>query len=574
MIADLKKIWAVFTPVERRRATWMLGLVVLMAAAETLGVLSIMPFLSVLGRPAVIHENPLLQAAYAGLEFTDTRGFIFALGIASIAVVLLSSMFKAVTLHLLNRFVHLQRHSISSRLLAGYLWQPYEFFLGRNSADLSKNILSETDQMLFNLVQPLAQMVAQGAVILAMGLLIVCYDPWMAVVILLGVASLYGVIYGLVRKRLARTGVERVVANRDRYQACNEALGGIKDVKVTHSVPTYMAGFERASRLYSRHLASNDTLSQTPLYLVEAVGYSGLILISLALLLRTNDIAHVLPAMGLYGFSAYRMLPAAQIVYRGFAKLKFSSPALDAIHHDLMLPAAPEPRASGMLVPQREIRLEGIRFAYPAAPEKSVLDGFSLTIPANGSIGIIGKSGAGKSTVMDLLLGLLSPQAGTLSVDGIAVTAANVANWQRAIGYVPQHIYLTDASIAENIAFGVKKRDIDLRAVERAARAAQIHDFIVGGLPDGYDTFVGERGIRLSGGQRQRVGIARALYRDPPVLFFDEATSALDMDTEEAIVSAINEIGEDKTIVLIAHRVATLKACSVLVNVDVSKIVG
>src|SRR5690606_8080483 len=301
--------------------------------------------------------------------------------------------------------------------------------LERNTADLSKNILSETDQLLFNLVQPLAQMIAQGTVILAMSLLIIAYDPWMAVVILVGVAVLYGAIYRLVRRRLARAGSERVEGNRDRYQASSEALGGIKDVKITHSAMAYLQRFDRASRLYSRHLATSDTLSQTPLYLVEAVGYSALILIALVLLLRTEDVAHVLPALGLYGFAAYRMLPAAQIVYRGFAKLKFSSPTLDAIHRDLMLPEASSPESLGVLVPQREIRLSDIHYAYPSTPDKPVLDGFDLTIPANTSLGIAGRSGAGKSTVMDLLLGLLQPQAGSLSIDGITVGADNMANW-------------------------------------------------------------------------------------------------------------------------------------------------
>lgn len=568
MIGNIKKIGILFTPHTRRRAGLMLVLIMLMAIAETVGVVSVMPFLSVLGRPEIVHENPWLQRAYMALGFTDTRRFIIALGIASVAVVIASSAFKAVTQHVLNRFVHFLRHSISSRLLSRYLHQPYAFFLGRNSADLSKNILSETDQLLFHLVQPLAQMIAQGAVILAMALLIVYFDPWMALMILLGVILLYGAIYGLVRKRLARSGTERVEANRDRYQASNEALGGIKDVKITHSAPIYLARFVRASRLYSRHLATSDTLSQTPLYLVEAAGYSGLILIALVLLLQTNDIAHVLPALGLYGFAAYRMLPAAQIVYRGFAKLKFSSPALDAIHHDLTLPEAVESEVDGMLAPHREISLEGIRYAYPTAPDKLVLDGFSLVIPANTSVGIVGKSGAGKSTVMDLLLGLLSPQAGSLSVDGTPVTAKNVANWQRAIGYVPQHIYLADASVAENIAFGVAKRDINMSAVERSARVAQIHDFIVDDLPNGYDTFVGERGIRLSGGQRQRIGIARALYRDAPVLLLDEATSALDNQTEAELIEAINTLSNNKTIIIIAHKEATLHQCQRVVTID------
>nr|WP_322938812.1 ABC transporter ATP-binding protein [Pseudomonas sp. s4] len=568
MLEALGKLRSLFTADERRKGVWVLALIVCMAMLETVGVISIMPFLSVLGRPQVIHENYWLGRIYEAGHFTDEQSFMVVLGIGSIMLVVGSSLFKTLTLHTLNRFVHLQRHSISSRLLARYLRQPYEFFLTRNSADLSKNILSETDQLLFNLVQPLAQMLAQGAVILAMGLLIICYDPGMALALLLGVVLLYGAIYALVRHRLGRAGAERLEANRDRYQASNEALGGIKDVKVTHTDKVYLARFERASRVYSRHLAANDTLSQTPLYLVEAVGYSGLILVALALLWRSNDVGHVLPALGLYGFAAYRLLPAAQIVYRGLAKLKFASAALDAIHRDLVLEAQEESRPEGqMLVPAQEIRLQGIRFAYPASPEHPVLDNFNLSIPAGSSVALVGKSGAGKSTVMDLLLGLLTPQAGSLSIDGVAVTADNLVCWQRAIGYVPQHIYLTDASVAENIAFGVPPEAIDMAAVERAARAAQIHEFISENMPGGYEAFVGERGIRLSGGQRQRIGIARALYRDPPVLLMDEATSALDITTESSLSEAVRDLSGVKTVVIVAHREQSIKYCELTVEI-------
>ncbi|GAA4999036.1 ABC transporter ATP-binding protein [Pseudoluteimonas lycopersici] len=572
MLRDLAKIRDILTPAERRKAAWMLLLVVLMALAETLGVLSIMPFLSVLGRPAVIHENPFLQAAYAHWHFRDERGFILALGLASIAIVVASSLFKTVTLHALNRFVHMERHSISARLLSRYLRQPYEFFLTRNSSILGKNLLSEVDQLLFELIQPLSQLFAQGAIVLAMALLIFLYDPATAIGIVLVLGLLYGAIYGLVRKRLARIGLERQAANGRRYQAASEALSGIKDVKITHSAAAYQAQFEKASRLFSRHMATNDTLSQSPLYLVEATGYSMLIVVALVLLLRSNDIAHVLPALGLYGFAAYRMLPAAQVMYRGFAKLRVSSAALESIHRDLALPDEPAASGDALLAPQREIRLQGIRYAYPSAPDKPVFDGFDLAIPANASIGIAGRSGAGKSTLMDLLLGLLRPEAGTLSVDGVAVDAGNVAAWQRAIGYVPQHIFLADASVAENIAFGVPRDRIDMQAVERAARAAQIHDFVANELPNGYATDVGDRGIRLSGGQRQRVGIARALYRDPPVLFLDEATSALDAQTEEALNEAIRSLSGSKTIVVIAHKEASLRGCQEVVNIGVQSI--
>lgn len=562
----LAQLWALFTRHEQRRAIWMLVLVVLMAVAETLGVLSIMPFLSVLGRPAIIHENPLLQSTYAKSGFADEHGFILALGVASIALVVVSSAFKTVTLHTLNRFVHLERHSLSARLLSRYLHQPYEFFLARNPSGLAKNVLSEVDQLVFDLIQPLSQLIAQGTIVLAMALLIFCYDPLTAICIVTALVLLYGAIYGLVRKRLSHIGRERQAANTHRYQAVNEALGGIKDVKITHSAAAYQMQFEQASRQFSRHMATSDTLSQSPLYLVEAIGYSMLIVVALVLLLRSNDIARVLPALGLYGFAAYRMLPAAQIMYRGFAKLRVSSAALENIHCDLALADEPLTVAPSPLVPRKEIRLQGIRYAYPSTPEKPVFEDFDLIVSANTSVGIVGKSGAGKSTLMDLLLGLLQPQAGALSVDGVPVSASNVAAWQRAIGYVPQHIFLADASVAQNIAFGVPHEKIDMQAVEHAARAAQIHDFVANELPQGYDTKVGDRGIRLSGGQRQRVGIARALYRDPPVLLMDEATSALDGQTEEALNEAIRNLSGSKTIVVIAHKPATLKFCQHVVS--------
>jgi ABC-type multidrug transport system fused ATPase/permease subunit len=570
MIESLKKIWETLTPSERRRSLGMLALVMLMAIAESIGVLSIMPFLSVLGRPEVIHENRYLARAYQALGMQDNRSFIIAMGIASITLVVLSSLFKAITLHFLNRFVHLVRHASSARLLSRYLHQPYEFFLGHNPSILAKNVLSEVDQLMFGAMQPLSQLIAQGALVLAMALLIFIYDPWTALCIVLALTLLYAAIYTLASKYLARSGREGLSANGQRYQSCNEALGGIKELKITHSASTYLDNFNRASREFSRHTANSETLAQSPLYLVEATGYSMLILVALVLLTRSNDIAHVLPAMGLYGFAAYRMLPSAQIMYRSFAKLRFSAASLDIIHGDLTLPEARPEAVAARLIPQHDISLKNIRFAYPNRPNKPVLDDFNLTIPANTSIGIAGPSGAGKSTMMDILLGLLSPQAGALTVDGIVIDKGNQAAWQLAIGYVPQHIYLADASIKANIAFGVTDDAIDMQAVVRAASAAQIHDFITQELAHGYDTPVGDRGIRLSGGQRQRVGIARALYRDPAVLFFDEATSALDAQTEEALNDAIRQLSGKKTIVVIAHKEASLRECEHVVMLQPS----
>lgn len=547
----------------------MLVLIALMALAETASVITIMPFLAVLARPEVVHENQWLSLAYQVFRFENTRSFMIALAVFSAIAVIGSSAYKTITLHLVNRFVHLTRHSISSRLLSRYLHQPYEFFIARNPSELSRNVLSEVDELLFNLVQPLSQLIAYGAVLGAMVLLIVLYNPLIALLIIATLGLLYGLIYGLVRTRLARIGNERQAANGERFKACGEVIGGIKDVKVSHAAATYQEKFNSASRLLSRHMATGETLAQSPLYLVEATGFTGLILLSLFLMLHRGDIAHVLPAIGLYGFAAYRMLPSAQIMYRGFAKLRFSSPALDTIHRDLQLPEEKIISDQTMLAPKHEIRLQGVSYAYPSTPEKRVLQDLDLVIPMGTSLGIVGASGSGKSTLMDILLGLLVPQTGTLLVDGVPVGSNNVAAWQRAIGYVPQHIYLADASVAENIAFGVPRDQIDMQAVERAAQIAQIHEFVTTELKNGYDTHVGDRGIRLSGGQRQRIGIARALYHDPAVLLMDEATSALDPTTEHALSTAVYLLSRRKTIVLISHRDLSIGYCDATVRIDV-----
>lgn len=566
MMGTLLKIWSLFTPVEKRRAALMLLLVVVMAGLETVGVLSIIPFLSVIVRPEIISEKKWLLDFYEFFGFDNVRQFIVVLGSMSIFVIVLSSISKTLIYHVINRFIHLERYSISTRLLSRYITQPYEFFLKRNGSELSKNVLSEVDMLIFNLIQPVGHLIAQSFVIAAMLLLVFFYDPWIAMGTVVIIGGLYMAIYRLVRQRLAIAGKEVVVADKDRYQSCSEVFSGIRDIKISGASAVYEKRFAEATRSYARHVAASETLSQTPLYLVEAVGYTGLIVIALVLLVRSDDVGHVLPALGMYGFAAYRLLPAVQIIYRGVARLRFAGAALDNICEDLKLPFLPSPPTDKVMAPCLCIELRDVGYSYPSASEKEVLKGFNMIIQINTTVGITGVSGSGKSTLMDLLLGLQLPKKGRLLVDGVEITDGNIKEWQNAIGYVSQYIYIADATVAENIAFGVEIESIDINAVERAARAAQIHDFIVNELPRGYQTNLGERGVRLSGGQRQRIGIARALYRDPPVLFFDEATSALDEKTENSVNLAISQLKGQKTIIVIAHKASALRSCQYTID--------
>lgn len=561
MLIDLQKLWGVLTPQERRKSIIMLAFITVMAMAETCGVISIMPFLAVLARTDVIFENSWLNWAYTTFNFTSSKDFMQALGVLSIAMVVGSSLFKTVTLHIVNRFVFFLRHHLSVRLLERYLQQPYEFFLMHNSSLLSRNVLSEIDELLNGLIKPISQLIAQGAVVVAMLVLLFVYNPVTAVFIVLSVSALYGAIYLLVRKRLNRIGHERQLSNGKRFQACNEVLGGIKDVKITQTSDMYLKQFSSSSRNFARHQATAETLAQSPLYIVEAVGYTGLIILALILMVTSNDIAHVLPTLGLYGFAAFRLLPSVQIMYRGLAQLKFSSASLDVLYQGLSLLSQTPKEEIKPLPLKHEIRLENIHYAYPSTPDKKVFNGLNLTIKVNTSLGIKGTSGTGKSTLMDILLGLLQGQQGKLYVDDIEISLNNVQAWQKSIGYVPQHIFLADATVAENIAFGIPKEHINQVALEKAAKAAQIHHFVENNLEQGYQTILGERGIRLSGGQRQRIGIARALYHDPSVLFMDEATSALDTETETVLNESVQQLSGQKTIIVIAHRETSLNVC-------------
>ncbi len=571
MIESARKLWQILTRKARRRFVFVLLLALVMTAIETAGVLSIMPFLAVLGNPDLVTEQPQLSVIYERLGFETQVSFVVALGAASAALVLFASLFKSVTIHALNRFAHLQRHEISARLLQTYLQQPYAWFLGRNSADLSKTLLSEVDQLGNNLLLPVIHMAAHGMVILAMFLVLIAIDPLMAIVVASIVGSLYLSVYAVVRVRLARIGKERREANAERFQAASEALGGIKAITLSATASTYLKRFGKPSRTYSRHLATNDTLGQVPLFLVEAIGYGALVTLLLILAWRGDDLGQILPVIGLYGFAAYRMLPAAQIVYRGFAKLRFGAAALEHIHRDLELPKRSPAPAAVPLAPQKAIRLVDVSYAYPGSADRPVLKNVDMEFPANQTAGIIGATGTGKSTLLDVILGLLEPSSGQVLIDNERLTSENLPAWQQAIGYVPQEIFLLDDSIAANIALGLPPEQIEQTALEASAKAAQIHDFIVGDLPKGYETTVGERGIRLSGGQRQRIGIARALYHNPPVLILDEATSSLDVATEKEVQTSIDALQGKKTILIVAHRMSAVERCDHIYQLGYSK---
>lgn len=572
MLNSLEQLWQILSPLDKRKVIYVFILVMGMAFIESAGVISIMPFLAVLSNPNVVESNSYLKQLYDFTGAANKQNFILYLGFLSLFIVVCSTIFKIVTQYAVNRFASLQRHYFSTRLLKTYLQQNYEFFIQRNSATLVKNILSEVDQLIWTMILPALTLMSYGVVLLSMVGILLLYDPLMAIATAFVLGLFYASIYMLVRKKLTQIGQEFTQANKERYQTCQEALAGIKDVMINNAEHGYIKQFEESSRVFARHIATRETLGQVPLNVIETVGYGCLIGLAMLLVVSGNEVSYILPVLGLYGFAAYRMLPAAQNMYRAISQIKFSEQVLSVLKPEFALEKDElkhiEKDSTQYLKFENSIRLENISFAYPNRIESPILNNFSLEVKKNASLGIVGKSGSGKSTLMDIMLGLLFPQQGKVYIDDVELTADNITQWRDLVGYVPQNIYLADKSIAENIAFGVAKIDIDLKRVEFVARQAQIDDFIQSQLPLGYHTLVGERGVMLSGGQRQRIGIARALYKNPQVLFMDEATSALDTETEQAVNEAIQSLNGTITIVIIAHRESAIAECDKILSLS------
>ncbi|MEM7046720.1 MAG: ABC transporter ATP-binding protein [Pseudomonadota bacterium] len=552
-----------------------------MGLLDTFGVASIMPFIAVLANPQLVETNAMLNTAFQvsrtlGIETTEQ--FLIALGILVFILLLASLAFKALTSYAQTRFTFMREYSIGKRLVEGYLHQPYSWFLSRHSADLGKAILSEVRQVIDKALDPAVNLIAQGTIAATLLLLLVLVDPMLTLTITLVLGVAYGLIFKVASGLLARIGKEQVSVNQARFMAVSESFGAAKEIKVGGLERTYIQRFAAPAQTFAKHHATAYVIGLLPRFALEAIVFGGMLLIMLYLIAQSGNFATALPVIALYAFAGYRLMPTLQQIYTALTELRYAGSVIESLHNDLisLQPANSSPSHDQRLdtLPlNHALCLNDIHYTYPNASYPA-LNGISLTIPAKGTVGFVGVTGSGKTTTVDLILGLLEAQQGTLDVDGITINETNKRAWQRSIGYVPQQIYLADDTVAHNIAFGIEAKDIDQESIERAAKIASLHDFIISELPKQYQTTVGERGVRLSGGQRQRIGIARALYHNPHVLILDEATSALDNLTEQAVMKAVHDLGHDITIILIAHRLSTVKDCDTIFLLDKGKLKG
>ncbi|HYR06796.1 MAG TPA: ABC transporter ATP-binding protein/permease [Longimicrobium sp.] len=568
-----RKLLDLFDARERWRLAGVFAAVLGTGLLEVVGVASIMPFMALVSNPDAALQNPWVRGLYDGLGFGSRQSFLVASGAAVLVLMTFTNAFSAFSTWIILRFSWRKHHAVSERLLRGYLYQPYSYFLSHNTANLSKNILTEAQTVVEGVLVPAMTLLARLiTAALVLGLLLVV-NVGLALTIMAVLGGAYAAIYLAYRGRTQHMGRERTEANAARYKAAAEALGGIKDVKVLGREEEFMRRFSAPSLSFSMTVARGLAMAQLPRYALDSLAFGGILLIVLYMLVVRGDAAQVIPIVSLYAVAGYRLLPTLQAAFHALARIRFSAPALDELHRDLfggaaVAPPVPASAAAAEAPPPpplpfaREIAVHDLAFRYEGTASR-VLKGVSLAVPRNQSVALVGSTGSGKTTLVDIVLGLLEPEEGRITVDGVPVTDANRAGWKRMLGYVPQQIFLSDDTIARNIAFGVPEGRVDRAAVERAARIAHLHDFVCE-LPEGYETVVGERGVRLSGGQRQRIGIARALYHDPEVLILDEATSALDGITEDAVMQAIQELAHRKTIVLIAHRLRTVRHCDAI----------
>ena len=567
----LRTFRALFPRRERWLLAGVLAVAIVAAFFETVGVASILPFMALVLDPSALERYPALSAIARWLGTSSSREAVVVMGTATAVLVALGNGAAALNVFVNERFAARTAVRLATRLLAGYLAQPYAFHVARDAPSLMKMVLIDVRTTVVAVLRPFLLAVSRG--LMAAGLLSLLFvqDPWVALVLAVVLGTAYSVVFRVVRVRQRRLGAEAAHQNLERQRIAQEALGGVKDLQMLgrqrHAVDRFTAATVSAATAE----ASNQVTAALPRYVLETIAVGGILLVTLVLLSSSQSgAAAIVPVLALYAFACYRLLPALQQIFAAAVSIRFYQPVMKSLVDDytavVPMSGVPVESDTGELQFAEAIRLEQVSFTY-AGSAASSLNAIDLTIRPRESVGLVGRTGAGKTTLADLLLGLYEPTLGSITVDGVPLVGPAARAWRRRVGYVPQHVFIANASVAENIAFALPQSEIDHAAVERAARLAQAHEFICS-LPGGYGTVVGERGVKLSGGQRQRIGVARALYHNPDVLVFDEATSALDGMTEDALMDEIRALSGERTVVLIAHRLRTVEACDRLIMLD------
>ncbi len=572
MIAIMVKALRMLSSNEKKQLILLLVIIIVTSFVEMLGIASIMPLIGVLSNPDLIQNNKWLNLIYYNVGFYSRHHFIVTLSLVLLVLVMFSNGLKALTIWMTLRYDNHLNYALTRRLLAQYLSRPYVFFLNRNTSEIGKNLLLEVKSVISGCFGAGIQVVSSGIVALLIMGLLVAVEPFIAITIALFIGGTYTVLFLAVRRRLTRIGNEQVKANSMKFKSVSEALTGIKDIKILGREFLFLQKFSKHAKRYADNSIAAGCISSLPRNVLEVMATGSIVVILFYYMSVKGSLSNeIVPLLAVYAFAGYRILPALQQMFSAVATIRLNMAGLDILHRDLSDSheygdSAAVLQINRVIQPfpfSSEIEFQNVSFCYPGAKGPAI-KGLNLSIMKNSSVGFVGTTGSGKTTAVDLILGLLTPDSGQILVDGKEIKGELIPAWQRNFGYVPQHVFLCDDTVANNIAFGVPDHEVDMVAVVRAARIANLHGFIENKLRNGYETIIGERGIRLSGGQRQRLAIARALYGDPSLLIMDEATNALDGITEVAVMEALRALSGKKTIILVAHRLSTVKDCDII----------
>lgn len=567
------KLGYIFTAKDKRKIALLLVAVVIGSFLELLGVTIFMPFINIISNPQTIQKTWYLKLFYDGLHFSSTKNFMIALSCAIIAVYLIKNIYLIVEKNCIYKFSYSTQMRLSTRLLETYMKEPYTFHLNKNIASLQRTIQEDTGRFM-QVILYFMELATELVVCLVLGIYLLFVSKSITIIVVSLLVVFVGTFLACTRRYSNQLGRDNQLYQGKIYQWMNQALGGIKEIKILERDSFFVDEYQKYYAKFARGLRLSRTISILPKYLVEAVAITGLLIaIIVKMTFGEADLIYYIPQLTVFAVAAFRLMPCVGRINEYATNMLYAFPSVDLIYKDLVeiedYVEKQDHEVAEKWNLKNAIEVKDVTYYYPDT-EEPVIDGASLTIQKGKTVAFIGTSGAGKTTMVDIILGLLVPQKGVVMADEINVHE-KPKTFHAQIGYIPQVIYLSDDTIRNNIAFGVKEAQIDEAAVQAAVEKAQLTEFI-NSLPHGLDTIVGDRGVRLSGGQRQRIGIARALYHDPEILVLDEATSALDNETESAVMEAIDHLQGLKTMIIIAHRLTTIRNVDKIYEVGEGKV--
>jgi ATP-binding cassette subfamily B protein len=572
--AGLRELFGKLSRERRREFVMLVALMLVGAVAELATIGSVIPFLALLSQQAGPVQLPWLPTLFASLGPRLGIDPILAAAIVFGTFAVVAGLIRLELAWLTQDFVFRAGHELAYETQRRILSQPYSFYIERNSSTLI-SATYKVEVLVFDLALPMIQAVTAAFISAFLLAALLFVNPIATAIAAATFLAIYGLLSAVVAKRLIANSHVEGAALPQRLKIEQESLGGIRDVIIDSSQATHLELFGEVNARLARARASTNFMSQAPRFIVESVGI--VIVVGIALLLshRTGGIALAIPFLGALAVGAQRLLPLVQTVYTGWSLAAAHRSIVGEVIELLRLPLPDSDEAERLVPPPLRdcIRFDQVSFHYPRRPDRAAIDNVTFEIPCGSMVAFIGETGSGKTTLADLLMGLIEPTDGRISIDAVLLDRANSRAWQRSIAHVPQSIFLADTTIARNVALSRGSQPLDLARVTQALEMASLQEFVES-LPSGYDTVVGERGVRLSGGQRQRLGIARAIYKDTPILVFDEATSALDELTENAVIATLEELRrQGRTIIIVAHRLSTIRRCDLVARLERGKLV-